>query len=68
MIELKGISKTYKSKKGIITEALKDINIEFENKGLVFIVGKSGSGKSTLYFSNSIYIMDIWYDNVAYWM
>ena len=48
MIELKGISKTYKSKKGIITEALKDINIEFENKGLVFIVGKSGSGKSTL--------------------
>ena len=28
--------------------ALDDINIEINNRGLVFIVGKSGSGKSTL--------------------
>lgn len=48
MIELKNISKTYKSKKGLKTEALKDVSIKFEDKGLVFILGKSGCGKSTL--------------------
>jgi len=48
MIKLENISKTYKSKNSIDTNALKDINISFDNKGLVFIVGKSGSGKSTL--------------------
>lgn len=48
MIELKNICKTYKSKKGKSTEALKDISIKFPEKGLVFILGKSGSGKSTL--------------------
>ena len=48
MIELKDIKKTYKSKKGVDTEALKGINIKFGDKGLCFILGKSGSGKSTL--------------------
>lgn len=48
MIELKDVKKTYKSKKGISTEALKGINIKFGEKGLTFILGKSGSGKSTL--------------------
>ncbi len=48
MIEIKGVNKTYKSKKSVNTNALKDINLKFENKGLVFIVGKSGSGKTTL--------------------
>lgn len=48
MIELKDVRKTYKSKKGISTEALKGINIKFGEKGLTFILGKSGSGKSTL--------------------
>ncbi len=48
MIELKNISKTYKSKKSTNTVALKDISIKFPDKGLVFILGKSGSGKSTL--------------------
>ena len=48
MIELKNVCKTYKSKKGKNTEALKDISIKFPEKGLVFILGKSGSGKSTL--------------------
>ncbi len=47
MIELKDICKTYKSKKGINTAALKDINLKLGNKGLTFILGKSGSGKST---------------------
>ena len=48
MIELKNVSKTYKSKKATNTTALKDIYIKFPEKGLVFILGKSGSGKSTL--------------------
>ena len=48
MIELKNISKTYKSKKGATTEALNNINLKFNETGLVFVVGKSGSGKSTL--------------------
>lgn len=48
MIELKNISKTYKSKKAKSTIALKDVSIKFQEKGLVFILGKSGSGKSTL--------------------
>ena len=48
MIELKKVSKTYKSKKASNTVALKDISIKFPEKGLVFILGKSGSGKSTL--------------------
>ena len=48
MIELKDIKKTYKSKKGVDTEALKGINIKLGDKGLCFILGKSGSGKSTL--------------------
>ncbi len=48
MIEIKGVNKTYRSKKSADTNALRNINLTFENKGLVFIVGKSGSGKSTL--------------------
>lgn len=48
MIELKNITKVYKSKKGPSTEALKGINLEFGNNGMTFILGKSGSGKSTL--------------------
>ena len=48
MIELKNLSKTYKSKKSTNTVALKDISIKFPERGMVFILGKSGSGKSTL--------------------
>ena len=48
MIELKNVSKVYKSKKGASTTALNDISLKIGNKGMVFIVGKSGSGKSTL--------------------
>ena len=48
MISFNNISKEYRSKKGQITKALNDININFGDKGLVFIIGKSGSGKSTL--------------------
>ena len=48
MLELKKINKTYRSKKASSCHALKNINIKFPDKGLVFILGKSGSGKSTL--------------------
>ena len=48
MIEFKNVSKIYKTKKGVETKALNNINLKIGNKGLVFIVGKSGSGKSTM--------------------
>lgn len=48
MIELKNICKTYKSKKGTNTNALNNISVTFDNKGMTFILGKSGSGKSTM--------------------
>lgn len=48
MIELKGIHKVYKSKKGRPTKALNDVSCTFEQTGMTFILGKSGSGKSTL--------------------
>lgn len=48
MIEVKNLIKAYRPKKGEPVQALKGINLKFEEKGLVFILGKSGSGKSTL--------------------
>ncbi len=48
MLELKNIVKTYNPKKGKPVQALKDVSIKFDEKGMVFILGKSGCGKSTL--------------------
>lgn len=48
MIELKHVSKTYKSKKGTNTKAIDDVTLTLDHKGMTFILGKSGSGKSTL--------------------
>ncbi len=48
MLELKKLNKTYKPKKGVPVQALKDISLSFEDSGMVFLLGKSGSGKSTL--------------------
>ena len=48
MIELKNVNKTYKSKKSINTKALDNVSLNFDDKGMTFILGKSGSGKSTL--------------------
>ena len=48
MLELKDLTKTYKPKKGVPVQALNGINLSFEEKGLVFVLGRSGSGKSTL--------------------
>ena len=47
MLELKNVTKIYKSKSGD-TAALKNVNFFFGDTGLVFITGKSGSGKTTL--------------------
>jgi ABC-type lipoprotein export system ATPase subunit len=48
MIEIKNITKIYKSKKRTSHKALDNISLTLPNAGLVFIIGKSGSGKSTL--------------------
>ena len=48
MLEIKNLQKSYVSKKGGKTAALKGINLKFPDTGLVFVLGKSGCGKSTL--------------------
>ena len=47
MLQIRNLTKIYKSGKNEVV-ALDNINIDFPEKGLVFVVGKSGSGKSTL--------------------
>ena len=47
MLELKDVSKEYKTKSEIIL-ALDKINLKLNDNGLVFIVGESGCGKTTL--------------------
>lgn len=46
MIKILNVYKTYET--DIAVEALKNINLEINEKGLVAIIGRSGSGKSTL--------------------
>lgn len=48
MLIVKDLHKYYKTKKGDNFHALRGIDLEFGNKGFVFILGKSGCGKSTL--------------------
>lgn len=48
MLEIKNVTKVYKTKGGVDTRALDNVSISFANTGLVFLLGKSGSGKSTL--------------------
>ena len=47
MLRLIDVCKSFKYDKNKL-EVLKNINIDFKKKELVFILGKSGSGKSTL--------------------
>ncbi len=47
MLELRNVSKIYNTKSQEV-KALDNVNLYFEDKGLVFITGKSGSGKTTL--------------------
>ena len=48
MLEIRGITKVYRSKTGEEVKALDNVSIQFPENGMVFILGKSGSGKSTL--------------------
>ncbi len=48
MLEIRNLSKIYRSKTGEEVRALDDVSISFPESGMVFILGKSGSGKSTL--------------------
>ncbi|MBQ2981666.1 MAG: ABC transporter ATP-binding protein/permease [Lachnospiraceae bacterium] len=47
MIKILNVSKTYETKDRTV-KALDNINVEFPDRGMVFILGKSGSGKTTL--------------------
>lgn len=46
-IELRGVSKVFKTSAGDFT-ALRQVNLDFERSEFTAIIGKSGSGKSTL--------------------
>ncbi|MDE6617645.1 MAG: ABC transporter ATP-binding protein/permease [Clostridiales bacterium] len=48
MLKLNNVSKSYISKSKQEVPALKNIDLEISDRGMVFILGKSGSGKSTL--------------------
>lgn len=48
MIELKNLTKIYKTNRKSDIKAVNDVSLKLPDKGFVFIIGKSGSGKSTL--------------------
>jgi len=48
MLEIKNLTKIYKSKGGVEVKALDNVSLKFPETGMVFLLGKSGSGKSTL--------------------
>lgn len=48
MLELKSVSKIYKTHSSCTVKALSEVSLNFPEKGMVFLVGKSGSGKSSL--------------------
>lgn len=48
MLEVKNLTKVYKSKHRKKVKALDNVNFSLPGHGMVFIIGKSGSGKSTL--------------------
>ena len=57
MIELEGISKTYRRPTGETVDALIDVSLQIDDGDFVAIVGSSGSGKSTL--MNILGLLDI---------
>ncbi len=48
MLEIRNVTKIYRSKTGDSVKALDNVSISFPESGMVFLLGKSGSGKSTL--------------------
>lgn len=49
MIRVKKINKYFNKGKNNELHVLNDINLEFENNGLVVILGESGSGKNNAF-------------------
>lgn len=48
MLEVRNLTKIYKTKGGADVHALDGVTLTFPETGMVFLLGKSGSGKSTL--------------------
>jgi NitT/TauT family transport system ATP-binding protein len=48
VIELRSVSKSYRSRQGDLVEALRDVSLGVKAKEFVSLVGPSGCGKSTL--------------------
>ena len=48
MLEVRNLTKIYKTKGSVETIALNSVSLKFPETGMVFLIGKSGSGKSTL--------------------
>ena len=48
MLEVRNITKIYKTKQANDVYALNNVSLTFGDKGMIFLLGKSGSGKSTL--------------------
>lgn len=48
MLEIRNLTKVYKTKGGVAVRALDGVTLSFPEYGMVFLLGKSGSGKSTL--------------------
>ena len=45
MLEIKNLTKIYKSKGGVEVKALDDVSLKFPENGMVFLLGKSGKKK-----------------------
>ena len=48
MVQLKNLIKIYRTKEGVDTCALDNVDLTFGDSGMTFILGRSGSGKTTL--------------------
>ena len=48
MLEIKNLTKIYKTSRKEKCIAVNDITLDLPSKGMIFVTGKSGSGKSTL--------------------
>ena len=59
-MKLEGVNRRFGDR-----DVLKDVNLNFDKNGMVFILGASGSGKSTLL--NVLGLLDDGYDGKIYY-